>query len=186
MGRLEVMNTLANNLAVWVGDSLVCVKVAGRANFSGSVDFKTLVTSLWDKGYHHFVLDLSECLLMDSTFLGVLAGLGLKLNHQNGSQAQDTTQNGTHAIELLNPSPRIADLLENLGITHLFDITRGRLTTDCLEALDHAPAEADRREVQRTCLEAHRTLMDVNPANIPKFKDVAQFLAEDLKKMDEK
>ena len=28
--------------------------------------------------------------------------------------------------------------------------------------------------------------MDVNPANVPKFKDVAQFLAEDIKKMDAK
>ena len=181
------MNTLANNLAVWVGDQLVCVKVAGRANFSGSVDFKTLVTSLWDKGYHHFVLDLSECLLMDSTFLGVLAGLGLKFNNHAPSPAPQAPQtNGHHAIELLNPSPRISDLLENLGITHLFDIRRGPATTECLVALDHAPAATDRREVQKTCLEAHQTLMDVNPANIPKFKDVAQFLAEDLKKMDGK
>ena len=179
------MNALSNNLGVWVGDKLVCVKVAGRANFSGSVDLKTLVSSMWAKGYHHFVLDLSECLLMDSTFLGVLAGLGLKLNGTNG-QAQTTSGNGNgqRAIELLNPSPRIADLLENLGITHLFDITRGPLTTECLTKLDHAPTTADRREVQKTCLEAHKTLMDVNPANVPKFKDVAQFLAEDLKKMD--
>jgi anti-sigma B factor antagonist len=177
------MNALANSLAVWVGDQLVCVKVAGRANFSGSVDFKTLVTSLWEKGYHHFVLDLSECLLMDSTFLGVLAGLGLKLNNHAPSAGQ--AANGHHAIELLNPSPRIADLLENLGITHLFDITRGPATTECLVALDHAPTAADRHEVQKTCLEAHQTLMDVNPANVAKFKDVAQFLAEDLKKTDE-
>jgi anti-sigma B factor antagonist len=180
------MNTLANNLAVWVGDKLVCVKVAGRANFSGSVDLKTLVTGLWDKGYHHFVLDLSDCLLMDSTFLGVLAGLGLKLNHNNGDPANAGNGNSNHAIELLNPSPRISDLLENLGITHLFDVSRGRLTTECLVALDHAPTQADRREVKQTCLEAHQTLMDVNPANVPKFKDVAQFLAEDLKKIDEK
>ena len=178
------MNTLSNNLAVWVGDQLVCVKVAGRANFSGSVDFKTLVTTLWDKGYHHFVLDLTECLLMDSTFLGVLAGLGLKLNDHNG-QSHNPASNG-HAIELLNPSPRIADLIENLGITHLFDVTRGPVTTECLTRLDHATTPADRREVQRTCLEAHKTLMDMNPANVPKFKDVAQFLAEDLKNMDGK
>jgi anti-anti-sigma regulatory factor len=176
------MNTLANSLAVWVGDKLVCVKVAGRANFSGSVDLKTLVNTMWDKGYHHFVLDLSECLLMDSTFLGVLAGLGLKLNNNNSPQ--ESNGHDEHAIELLNPSPRISDLLENLGITHLFDITRGPATTECLVALDHAPTPADRREVQKTCLEAHQTLMDVNPANVPKFKDVAQFLAEDLKKMD--
>jgi anti-sigma B factor antagonist len=179
------MNALSNNLGVWVGDKLVCVKVAGRANFSGSVDLKTLVNSMWAKGYHHFVLDLSECLLMDSTFLGVLAGLGLKLNGTNGhAQPASGNGNGQRPIELLNPSPRIADLLENLGITHLFDITRGPLTTECLTKLDHAPTTADRREVQKTCLEAHKTLMDVNPANVPKFKDVAQFLAEDLKNMD--
>jgi hypothetical protein len=58
------MNALSNNLGVWVGDNLVCVKVAGRANFSGSVDLKTLVSTMWEKGYHHFVLDLTECLLM--------------------------------------------------------------------------------------------------------------------------
>jgi len=183
---LGSMKNLANNLAVWVGDQLVCVKVAGRANFSGSVDFKKLVTSLWDKGYHHFVLDLSECLLMDSTFLGVLAGLGLKLNNNTPTPTPGSNGNGHRAIELLNPSPRISDLLENLGITHLFSITKGRLTTECLVQLDHAPTSSDRREVQKTCLEAHQTLMDVNPANVPKFKDVAQFLAEDLKAMDGK
>ncbi len=181
------MNALSNNLGVWVGDNLVCVKVAGRANFSGSVDLKTLVSAMWEKGYHRFVLDLTECLLMDSTFLGVLAGLGLKFNNNPpGAAAANGGTNGDHAIELLNPSARIADLLENLGITHLFDITRGTLTTECLTRLDHAPTEAGRREVQQTCLDAHRTLMDVNPANVPKFKDVAQFLAEDIKKMDAK
>ena len=183
------MNALSNNLGVWVGDNLVCVKVAGRANFSGSVDLKTLVSAMWEKGYHHFVLDLTECLLMDSTFLGVLAGLGLKFNNNtHGSAAANgaANGNGNHAIELLNPSARIADLLENLGITHLFDITRGTLTTECLTRLDHAPTQAGRLEVQQTCLDAHRTLMDVNPANVPKFKDVAQFLAEDIKKMDAK
>ena len=34
----------------------------------------------------------------------------------------------------------------------------------------------------RTCIEAHQTLMDISPANVAKFKDVTQFLAEGLKK----
>ena len=37
--------------------------------------------------------------------------------------------------------------------------------------------------MSRTCLDAHQTLMEINPANIPKFKDVAQFLADDLKNL---
>src|SRR5688572_19636897 len=104
------------NLSVWVGDQMVCIRIAGRASFHCSVDFKTLIHSLRQQGHTRFVLDLSECQLMDSTFLGVLAGLGLKFKEQNGSAQA--------SIELLNPSQRISDLLDNLGISHLFEIVQ--------------------------------------------------------------
>jgi hypothetical protein len=39
-------------------------------------------------------------------------------------------------------------------------------------------------QITRTCLEAHQTLMSMNPENVARFKDVAQFLAEDLKSLD--
>ena len=42
----------------------------------------------------------------------------------------------------------------------------------------------DRKEMSRHCLEAHRILMEIKPENVGKFKDVAQFLAEDLKKSE--
>ena len=68
------------NLLVLVGSNFACVKISGRANFASSPDFKTLIEQLTQKGYTHFIVDLSECVLMDSTFLGVLAQFGLKLN----------------------------------------------------------------------------------------------------------
>ena len=170
------MNKPAAHLSVWVGDKLVCIKIAGRASFNCSVDFKTLINGLWQKGHQRFVLELTDCLLMDSTFLGVLAGLGLKFS---------TPHNGDPkaSIELLNPNARISDLLENLGVAHLFTTTKGPAPeVEKLNIVEPAPASADRKEISRTCLEAHQTLMDINPANIPKFKDVARFLAEDLQK----
>jgi anti-sigma B factor antagonist len=173
------MNPTAANLSVWVGDNVVWIKIAGRATFTSSVDFKTLINQLWQKGNSRFILDLSHCVLMDSTFLGVLSGLGLKF-----SNAQNA---GTPAtIELLNPNVRISDLLENLGIAHLFKVAKGPSpASDNLAPVDQAAGTADRKEVQRACLEAHETLMNINPNNVPKFKDVARFLAEDLKKMEE-
>ena len=39
-------------------------------------------------------------------------------------------------------------------------------------------------ELARTCLEAHKTLMELKPENVRKFKDVALFLAEDLKRLE--
>ena len=74
------MSTSSAKLSVLVGKDFACLKIAGRANFSFSPDFKTLLTELSQKGYTRFVIDLLECVLMDSTFLGVLAGFGIKLN----------------------------------------------------------------------------------------------------------
>lgn len=173
------MKSSTNNLFVWVNEKFVCIKVEGRANFTSSVDFKTLVNSLWDKGHHHFVLDLTDCLLMDSTFLGVLAGMGLRFT-QNGKSTKEPP------IELLNPNARIADLLENLGVAHLFPTVNAPppAKDGNMVPVEQPTPQATKTEISRTCLEAHRTLMDINPNNIPKFKDVTQFLAEDLKKME--
>ncbi len=170
------MKTAPAKLLVMVGESYACIRIIGRANFTASVDFKALVDELGSRGCNCYVLDLSECVLMDSTFLGVLAGLGVK----PGSGKADST---AHGIELFNPGPRIVELLETLGVLHLFKVTQGAVTPPVpTQAMEHTPAEPTREQVTRTCLEAHQTLMDLSPANAAKFKDVAQFLAEGVKK----
>jgi len=162
------------NLSVLVGKNFACVKIAGRANFTFSPDFKTLLTELSQKGFTHFVVDLSECVLMDSTFLGVLAGFGMR-----------STPGGTSGqcdVELANPSPRVAELLENLGVLHLFKVTSGplQLPEDVKTQIPES-INPTHEQITRTSLEAHQTLMAAHPDNVARFKDVAQFLAEDLK-----
>ncbi len=161
---------------VLVGEQFACIKICGRANFNSSIDFRALVSELRQKGYTFFVLDLSECMLMDSTFLGVLAGFGLKMRSRQNDQRP--------AIELLNPNPRITELLESLGVLHLFRVTQGPLAVpEQTETCEHTPVPTSREEVTRACLEAHQTLMSLNPENVRRFKEVTQFMAEDLKKL---
>ena len=166
-------------LSVFVGKDFACVKVAGRANFTFSPDFKTLLAELAGKGYGHFIIDLSDCVLMDSTFLGVLAGFGLQMSENARRSAS-----GNGRIELSNPNPRVTELLENLGVLPLFKILEGppQLPADG-SVCTPAPVNASREVIMRTSLEAHQTLMAVHPDNVPRFKDVAQFLAEDLKNL---
>jgi len=163
-------------LLVAVTKLVVLVKISGRASFNSSVDFKALVHGLRDRGHRRFVLDLTDCLIMDSTFLGVLAGFALKLTESGGPSA---------SITLLNPNQRILDLLENLGVAHLFKVLRGKdpLSEKCKEVQPSGEGRG-KLENSRACLEAHETLMAINPANIPKFKDVAKFMAEDLKRLE--
>jgi anti-anti-sigma regulatory factor len=170
------MSTPSAKMLVMVGEHFACIRIIGRANFTSSVDFKSLTDDLRQKGCNCFVLDLSECVLMDSTFLGVLAGLGLKLSGGNGDH-------GRHGVELFNPSPRITDLLETLGVLHLFKTTQGTFTPPAeARSVEHAPTEPSKSEVTRTCLEAHETLIALSPANAARFKDVTQFLAEGVRK----
>ena len=164
-------------LSVLVGKDFACVKIAGRANFTFSPDFKTLLGELIQKGYNHFIIDLTECVLMDSTFLGVLAGFGIKL--------KQATSAANRGIELSNPNTRVTELLENLGVLQLFKVVNGsvQLSGD-VQTQTPATINPSREEITRTSLEAHQALMAANPDNVLRFKDVAQFLAEDLKKLE--
>jgi hypothetical protein len=153
------------------------IKICGRATFICSTDFKTLVYRLCDQQCRRFVLDLTECLIMDSTFLGILARFGLTLSNQEETP-------GT--VQILNPNDRIVGLLKNLGVDHLFEMVSGTqpLPADCTSDVELPPA-ADKREATRTSLEAHEALSQINPENATRFKDVIRFLAEDLKRQEE-
>lgn len=171
------MNAGPSNLVAAVANEAGFVKVIGRANVALSVQFKMLIGKLQGNGFRSFVIDLGECATMDSTFLGVLVGAVMY-------PAGAPPGAGAICLQLLNPNQRIADLLENLGVAHLFTMLHGANPAEAaLAPSTPASVPASKEEISRTCLEAHQLLMAVNPKNVPKFKDVAQFLAEDLRKL---
>jgi anti-anti-sigma factor len=164
-------------LSVLVGKNFACVKITGRANFASSPDFKALLDGLAQKQFRHFIMDLTDCILMDSTFLGVLAGFGMKLNPKGA-----TAERG---IELNNASERVTDLLESLGAVHLFRLTKGNLLLpEDVRTCTTESVNPSHEQIARTSLEAHETLMAMNPDNVARFKDVTLFLAEDLRNIE--
>jgi anti-sigma B factor antagonist len=168
------MNTPVGNLFVWVGEHAACVRVTGRANFALSVDFRKLLQHLQSAGHPRVAIELSACQLMDSTFLGVLA-------HEAGQRVVKAGDRDEPGLELWNPGERVRELVEDLGIAHLFRIV---IQDTAQASFDPAPAApgASREELTRTCLEAHELLMALNPANVPKFKEAARYFAEELKR----
>ena len=131
------------------------------------------------RGYAAFVVDLSECLGMDSTFLGVLAGIGLRLS-QRGQPGK---------IYIVNANQRSLELLETLGLDRLFGIE-----TRPVDTVRHeAPVEFQRLpdsdvippghpinkdDTADLMLEAHENLIRADKRNEPKFKDLTRFLRE--------
>jgi len=166
------MGSASPQLMVAVLEHIAYVRIRGRASFTSGPTFRSLVYDLRDQGTKKYVLDLTECQIMDSTFLGILAGFSSRVVKQ-----------GLAEIELLNANERVLDLLENLGVEHLFQVKQGVepiASGRVVEGVD--AADTDKTEISRTVLEAHQTLMEINPDNIPKFKDIARFVAEDLKR----
>jgi len=165
------------------------IKVVGRGSFQNSSCLKAFYQQLLKEGVHRFVVDLEACTYLDSTFLGILLGLGLKLREA-----------GNGLLHILNANPRNLELLRNLGLDRLINIDagnafggNGRGGTAGLgsrpvnlnglkeESLTEVPCPVPTRaEAAPTILEAHENLMEFDPRNVPKFKDVVEFLREDL------
>ena len=61
------------------------------------------------RGRRSFIIDLADCELMDSTFMGTMAGIALRLREL-----------GSGGLTVLNANTRNQSLLENLGLDHLF------------------------------------------------------------------
>src|ERR1700722_10272329 len=158
------------------GADLGFVKVVGRGSFQNSGCLKAFYQQLLKEGVRRFVVDLDACTYLDSTFLGILLGLGLKLKEA-----------GNGLLHILNANPRNLELLRNLGLDRLINIEgtgtngSGHLNGMKDEQLKEMPCAAPTRaEAAPTILEAHENLMQFDPRNVPKFKDVVEFLREDL------
>src|SRR5260221_4146233 len=148
------------------------IKVVGRGSFQNSGCLKAFYQQLLKEGMRRFIVDLEACTYLDSTFLGILLGLGLKLK-----------DGGSGLLHILNASPRNLELLRNLGLDRLIQIDSPRAKLNGVA--EHHLKEVDcpvptRAEAAPTILEAHEALMEFDPRNIPKFKDVVEFLREDL------
>jgi len=176
------------------GTDLGFIKVVGRGSFQNSGCLKAFYQQLLKEGVSRFVVDLGACTYLDSTFLGILLGLGLKLKEAGGG-----------LLHILNASPRNMELLKNLGLDRLINIegsgvapsgagpgsrigsaggngsSAGRLNGVKDENLKEVSCPTPTRaEAGPTILEAHEALMEFDPRNVPKFKDVVEFLREDL------
>ena len=124
-----------------------------------------------DRGYREFVVDLAHCAMMDSTFMGTMASVALRL--------KELGQGHLHVVHCGN---RSRDLLSGLGLDYIFDIrSNGASAPDC-EALERreASGQEKKREHAETMLEAHEALCEAAPENLFRFKDVLEYLKQDL------
>ncbi|MGI9114459.1 MAG: STAS domain-containing protein [Chthoniobacterales bacterium] len=158
---------MESSIQVGVSGPSVWVRVEGRGTFLNSGNLKQFAREMVERGYREFVVDLHDCAMMDSTFMGTMAGLALRLREL-----------GDGNLQVVHCGQRSRDLLAGLGLDQLFEITTNGAHAPRCQALEK-PA-VDKHEQARQMLDAHEALCEVAPENVPRFKDVLEYLKQDL------
>ncbi len=177
------MNGAAKGIAVNSAGNNVHVRVLGRGTFQNGQPLSSYAIDMMARGCDNFYVDLGQCQGMDSTFLGVLAGIGLRLE-RSGHPGK---------IHVINVNARNMELLQTLGLDRLFDVnlsgrdhTSHSLPTDTDFQLlaDTDITEPGKRlnkhDTADFMLQAHDNLVKADPRNAPKFQDLTKFLRDKI------
>ena len=167
---------MSSDTSIFVGalDDVAWIRIEGIATKDTSCGIRGYLSDLLDDGLQNFVIDLEECRLIDSTFIGILSGLAGKL--VNGE------------VKVIHSNERNEKSICKLGLNQLITIERGGLEAEdeekaraCLDLLD-APVE-EKNDKASIILQAHEDLCAANEKNVEQFGDVLDFLRKDLKKI---
>ena len=165
---------MQSSILVGVNGPAVWVRVEGKGNFLNSGSLKEFAQEMVNRGYREFVIDLEHCAMMDSTFMGTMAAVALRLKEL-----------GQGHLHVAHCGTRSRDLLSGLGLDQIFDIrSNGATAPECKKMKDDAldGVAAEKKERTETMLEAHEALCEAAPENLSRFKDVLDYLKQDLHK----
>lgn len=155
-------------------DDPVVVKIHGKASFLNSNPMKELFDQLTEQGKTRFIIDFQKCSGMDSTFLGILAGLGIKLMKMDPPGS----------VVLCRLGNRNRELVRNLGLQRLLTLDDGshEPASDSDEGLEALNESGKLSEVEnaRLVLQAHENLVEIDASNKTKFQDVISFLKNQM------
>lgn len=149
----------------------VLIKINGRANFLNSGPIRDFFNKMIEKGKPRFLIDFQSCTGMDSTFLGILAGVAL-----------ETRRLGNDAyIVLTRIGARNLELVRNLGLHRILQVEADDSKVDFGGASEGLQDEKRTQlESARMVLDAHEKLVEADSGNQSKFQDLLSFLKNQI------
>src|SRR5271168_2595056 len=158
-----------SEILVSCADRIVWIRVEGKGSSTNSTALRDFAKEMIHRDAREFIVDLCNCPVMDSTFMGTLAGISLRLREL-----------GEGCLSVVNLNERNAESLRSLGLDQLCNVRVNPLKRSGQD-LPIPPDESPAARAQ-TILEAHEALVKTVPENFPKFKDVIQYLEEELRR----
>src|SRR6266850_1472486 len=100
-------------------DRIVWVRVEGNGSSTNSTALRDFAKEMIHRGAREFIVDLCNCPVMDSTFMGTLAGISLWLGEL-----------GEGCLSVVNLNERNAESLCSLGLDQLFNVRVSAIKKD--------------------------------------------------------
>ena len=145
---------------------MALMQVIGRGTFKLASGFSKWIEQLiGSTTVRSVMLDLSKCTGLDSTFMGLMVTLAIKSKRR-------------FALLVVNASEQHHQLLDGIGVMRVWRYVDTEVPemnwANLAEAVSGSVAlDGETREL---IVAAHKTLMEVDERNIPKFKDVVEMM----------
>lgn len=110
------------------------------------------------------LFDLSECSAVDSTILGLMAKLSVKVKEKFSIPTS-----------IVSPNENITRILESMGFDQIFVILDSCTASD-LELQALPILQESEEQLREHILDAHQTLMQLNEKNADAFREIVELL----------
>ena len=142
------------------------VKVCSKASYLNCNPIREFFNNRLDAGQYHFVVDFKDCKSIDSTFLGILVRVAIKVKTEG-------------SLSLLNLEGRNLETVKNLGIHKIAHVSSE--TIEEFAELKNINSSKNSEEASSSIIyEAHKALADLNNKNQRIFCDVIKFLEQKM------
>ena len=149
-----------------------CVlKVLTKASYTNCEPVRIFFDQQFESGKKTFIVDFDNCSSVDSTFLGILVGLALKLRSSDPKGK----------LILVNLRERNLQTVKNLGIHRIAQVSSFKVN-DKKDLINLNSEKLEKAVDSETIHFAHKTLMELNAKNLKVFCDVVSFLEKDLER----
>src|SRR5260221_4034740 len=129
-----------SEILVSCADRIVWVRLEGNGSSTNSTALRDFAKEMIHRGAREFIVDLCNCPVMDSTFMGTLAGISLWL-----------CELGESRLSVVNRNEGNAESLWSLGLGQLF---KGRVSAIKKDGQSlPTPLEEERTPRAQTMLE---------------------------------
>ncbi len=159
------------SITVGCAGKTVLVHVRGPGDLFNSYPLQVFLTRMLEAHADTFQFNLADCTQVDSTFMGVMAGLSQRLRKADKG-----------VLQVLNASDASLDCIHRLGLNHLVDMRDDVEIPPMDDSTELEPPDLSKLDRGRHMLHAHLELSAISEANEQQFARVIRTLKANVAK----